>query len=122
MGRGCGKGPQKHVLAVRFLSATNDPDLMLASADLHDLKDLRIGDYDMNDARVEKTSLARVALNLARVMNSLEVVNNDPRGGHRQKVISSCISGGPILREPSSLLVGETFILLYDRPDRGRNC
>ena len=50
-GASCGKGPQKHGLAVRFLHATVDPDLNLASA----------------------------ALDLAKkVMDSLEDVDNDP--------------------------------------------
>ena len=32
-GASCGKGPQKHGLAVKFLHATNDPDLVSASSD-----------------------------------------------------------------------------------------
>jgi hypothetical protein len=78
-GASCGKGPQKHGLAVRFLHATNDLDLMSASMDLSDLKDLRNrADYNMSDASVESASQARKALNLAkRVMDFLEVVDND---------------------------------------------
>jgi hypothetical protein len=79
-GASCGKGPQKHGLAVRFLHATNDPDLMLASAHLNDLKTSRNrADYDMSDASVEKASQARKALDLAKkVMDSLEAVDNNP--------------------------------------------
>jgi hypothetical protein len=67
-------------LAVKFLHATNDPDLMSASKDLNDLKALRNrADYDMNDASVERTSQAWTALDLAKsVMDYLEAVENDP--------------------------------------------
>jgi hypothetical protein len=79
-GGSCGKGSQKHGLAVRFLHAAGDPDLILASADLDRLRSLRNrSDYDMNDTLIEKSSSARTALDLARnVMNSLEDVDNDP--------------------------------------------
>jgi hypothetical protein len=79
-GASCGKGPQKHGLAVRLLGATNDPDLITSSRDLNDLKYLRnLADYDMNDASVEKALQARKALDLAKgVMDSLEAVDNDP--------------------------------------------
>ncbi len=79
-GASCGRGPQKHGLAVRFLHATNDPVLMMASGDLNGLKDLRNrADYDMSDASVEKTSQAMKALDLAKhVMDSVEAVDNDP--------------------------------------------
>jgi hypothetical protein len=78
-GASCGKGPQKHGLAVRFLHATNDPDLMSASKDLDALKGSRNrADYDMNDASVEKASEARKALDLAkRVMDFLDAVETD---------------------------------------------
>jgi hypothetical protein len=78
-GASCGKGPQKHGLAVRFLHATADPDLALASADLDRLRSLRNrADYDMNDTVIEKSSWARTALDLAKkVMDSLEDVEND---------------------------------------------
>jgi hypothetical protein len=64
---------------VRFLHATNDPDLVSASNDLNDLKALRNrADYDMSDASVEKVSQARQALDLAKgVMDSLDAVEND---------------------------------------------
>jgi hypothetical protein len=79
-GASCGKGPQKHGLAVRFLHAMNDPDLMLASAHLNDLKTSRNrADYDMSGASVEKASQARKALDLAKkLMDSLEAVDNNP--------------------------------------------
>jgi hypothetical protein len=79
-GGSCGKGSQKHGLAVRFLHATGDPDLILASADLDRLRSLRNqADYDMNDTLIEKSSFARTALDLAKkVMDSLEDVDNDP--------------------------------------------
>jgi hypothetical protein len=78
-GVSCGRGPQKHGLAVKFLHATNDPDLMAASKNLNDRKALRNrADYDMNDAAVERTSQARDALDLSRrVMDYLQVVDND---------------------------------------------
>jgi hypothetical protein len=79
-GASCGKGPQKHGLAVRYLHATNAPSLKAASTDLNELKGLRNrADYDMNDARVEKVSQAKRALELAKdVMDYLEAVENDP--------------------------------------------
>lgn len=53
-GSSCGKGPQEHGLAVRFLRASSDPDLMAASAALDDLKTSRNrADHDMNDTTVE---------------------------------------------------------------------
>jgi len=78
-GASCGRGPQKHGLAIRFLHATNDPDLMLASQDLDELKFSRNrADYDMNDTAVEKAPQARKALDLSkRVMDFLNVVDND---------------------------------------------
>jgi hypothetical protein len=61
-GASCGKGPQKHGLAVRFLLATLDPDLKLASADLDRLRSLRNrADYDMKDIGIEKASWANAA-------------------------------------------------------------
>jgi hypothetical protein len=79
-GVSCGKGPQKHGLAVRFLHATADPDLDLASADLDRLRSLRNrADDDMNDTAIEKSSWARTALDLAKkVMDSLQDVESDP--------------------------------------------
>jgi hypothetical protein len=79
-GASCGKGPQKHGLAVRFLHASNDPDLMTASTALQDLKTLRNrADYDMNDALVESTHQAKVALEFAKdVMDYLVDVDRDP--------------------------------------------
>jgi hypothetical protein len=79
-GASCGKGPQKHGLAVRFLHATNDADLMAASTALNDLKTLRNrADYDMNDVSVESVHQAKVALEFAKdVMDYLAAVDNDP--------------------------------------------
>lgn len=79
-GVSCGRGPQKHGLAVRFLHATNDPDLMMASAALDRLRGFRNqADYDMNDASVESAPRATTALDLAKVvMDSLEAVDSDP--------------------------------------------
>lgn len=79
-GAACGKGSQKHGLAVRFLHATDDPDLKLASADLDRLRSLRNrADYDMGDASIETTSRARSALDLAKaVMASVEDVDKNP--------------------------------------------
>jgi hypothetical protein len=80
LGASCGKGPQKHGLAVRFLHATDDPDLKRASRTLDDLKTQRNkADYDMSDASVEKISQANKALGFARdVMDYLQAVENDP--------------------------------------------
>jgi hypothetical protein len=79
-GTSCSKGPQKHGLAVRFLHAANDPDLMTASTALNDLKTLRNrADYDMNDTSVESAYQAKVALTFAKlVMDHLEAVDTDP--------------------------------------------
>jgi hypothetical protein len=79
-GAACGKGPQKHGLAVRFLHATDDPDLKMSSATLDRLRNLRNrADYDMNDSSVDKVFHARTALDLAkRVMDYLDAVNHDP--------------------------------------------
>lgn len=79
-GSSCGRGPQKHGLAVRFLDATNDPDLISASGDLNDLKTMRnLADYDMNAFKVETVSQARRALDLAKgIMDWIEAVDNDP--------------------------------------------
>ncbi len=78
-GASCGRGPQKHGLAVRFLHATSDPDLISASGDLNDLKTLRnMADYDMNAMIVEKPSQARRALDLAKnILDGIEAVEND---------------------------------------------
>jgi hypothetical protein len=78
-GASCGKGPQKHGLAVRFLHATDDPDLKTASTALNELKALRNrADYEMNHASVEKVSQAKTALELAKdVMDYLQTVGND---------------------------------------------
>jgi hypothetical protein len=75
-----GRGPQKHGLAVRYLHATNDPDLKAASADLDELKALRNrADYDMNDVGVENVAQAKRALEYAKeLMDYLQVVENDP--------------------------------------------
>ena len=79
-GASCGKGPQKHGLAVRLLHATDDPDLKLASADLDRLRSLRNrADYEMGDAAIEKPSWAKTALDLSKnVFDSLEHVENNP--------------------------------------------
>jgi hypothetical protein len=79
-GVSCGKGPQKHGLAVRLLHATGDPDLMTASTALNDLKTLRNrADYEMNDTSVESVYQAKVALEFAKdVMDFLEAVDTDP--------------------------------------------
>lgn len=79
-GASCGKGPQKHGLAARFLHATNDPDRMVAAAFLQDLKTLRNrADYDLNDPSVESVHQAKVALEFARdVMDYLAAVDKDP--------------------------------------------
>ena len=78
-GQSCGKGPQKHGLAVRFLHAPNDPDLVTASNALDDLRSLRNrADYDMNDVWVETVYQAKLALEFAKdVMDYLEAVEND---------------------------------------------
>lgn len=78
-GASCGKGPQKHGLAVRFLHAANDPDLVTASNALDDLRSLRNrADYDMNDPVVETVYQAKIALEFAKdVMDYLEAVEND---------------------------------------------
>lgn len=75
----CCRGPQKHGLAVRFLHATSDSDLISASADLNDLKTLRnMADYDMNAMSVEKPSQARRALDLAKgILEGIAAVEND---------------------------------------------
>src|SRR5262249_2766247 len=80
LGASCGKGPQKHGLAGRFLHATDDPDLKTASAALDELKTLRNrADYDMSDTSVEKVSQARMALELAKdLFDDLHAVKNDP--------------------------------------------
>jgi hypothetical protein len=78
-GASCGKGPQKHGLAARFLHATGDPDLVMASAALDRLRGLRnSADYDMNDLSIEKVPRAWTALGLAKkVMDYLDAVEND---------------------------------------------
>lgn len=79
-GASCGKGPQKHGLAVRFLQASGDPDLTLASANLDRLRSLRNrADYDMNDSTVEKPPTANMGLDLSRrVLDALADVDADP--------------------------------------------
>ena len=79
-GVSCGKGPQKHGLALRFLHATADPDLRFASAALDRLRGLRNRtDYDMNDAAIETPSSASSALGLAKkVLDHLKTVDTDP--------------------------------------------
>ena len=79
-GAACGRGPQKHGLAVRLLHATADPDLIRSSADLDRLRTMRNrADYDLNDGAIETPSRARTALDLAkRVMDSLGDVESDP--------------------------------------------
>ncbi len=79
-GASCGKGPQKHGLAVRFLHATADPDLKAASMALDRLRGMRNqADYDMNDPSVETGPRALTALDLAKkVMDFLKQVDNDP--------------------------------------------
>jgi hypothetical protein len=79
-GASCGKGPQKHGLAVRFLHATGDPDLQSASTALDRLRGLRNqADYDMNDPYVETAPRAWTALDLAKkVMGFLKDIDNDP--------------------------------------------
>lgn len=86
-GVSCGKGPQKHGLAVRFLHATGDPDLMAASTALNDLKTLRNrADYEMNDTSVESVYQAKVALEFAKDCDGLpggrrhRPGSQDPRG------------------------------------------
>jgi uncharacterized protein (UPF0332 family) len=78
-GASCGKGPQKHGLAIRFLHAANDPDLVTASKALDELRSLRNrADYDMNDPVVETVYQAKKALESAKdVMDYLEAVEND---------------------------------------------
>jgi hypothetical protein len=80
LGASCGKGPQKHGLAVRFLYATDDRDLQTASTTLADLKAMRNkADYDMNDTSAETVSQAKKALRFAKeVMDDLQAVENDP--------------------------------------------
>jgi hypothetical protein len=79
-GASCGKGPQTHGLAVRFLHATADPDLKSASTALDRLRGMRNqADYDMNDPSVETGPRARTVLNLAKnIMDFLEDVDHDP--------------------------------------------
>lgn len=76
----CGKGPQKHGLAVRFLHASGDPDLMTASTALNDLKTLRNrADYETSNRPIETVHQARVALAFAGdVLDFLEAVDADP--------------------------------------------
>jgi hypothetical protein len=82
-GASCGKGPQKHGLAVRFLHATADPDLRFASGALDRLRGLRNrADYDMNDTSIETPSSASSALDLAKkVLDHLTTVDSDPTRG-----------------------------------------
>jgi hypothetical protein len=78
-GVSCGKGPQKHGLAVRFLHASNDRDLIAGSNALDDLRILRNrADYDMSDTSVETVRQAKAALQFAKdVMDYLNAVDND---------------------------------------------
>jgi hypothetical protein len=80
LGASCGKGPQKHGLAVRLHYATDDQDLQTASTTLDDLKSLRNkADYDMNDTSTETVVNAKKALQFAKeVMDDLQAVENDP--------------------------------------------
>jgi hypothetical protein len=80
LGASCGKGPQKHGQAVRFLHATDDPDLKTASATLDHLRTERNrADYDMDDPLVERVAQARRAVEAAKeIMDYLEAVENDP--------------------------------------------
>jgi hypothetical protein len=80
LGTSCGKGPQKHGLAMRFLYASDDLDLQTASTTLDNLRTLRNkADYDMNDASAETVVQAKKALQLAKeVMDDLQAVENDP--------------------------------------------
>ena len=79
LGVSCGKGPQKHGLAVRFLHATDDPDLKKGSRTLDDLRTQRTkADYDMSDVSVEKVSQAKKALGFAKdIIDCLEAVENE---------------------------------------------
>jgi hypothetical protein len=78
-GASCGKGPQKHGLAIRFLHATGDPDLKMASSALDRLRGWRnSADYDMNEPSVENVPRAQTALDLAQeVLDYLDAVDND---------------------------------------------
>jgi hypothetical protein len=80
LGVSCGKGPQKHGQAVRFLHATDDPDLKTASATLDHLRTERNrADYDMDDRLVQTLARARRAVNAAKdIMDYLEAVETDP--------------------------------------------